>query len=82
MALAGIIHNRSLTIKDGVFEDSAATTIVGTDTETVEIIGDLIHDMWTEFAEFCVGMYLLSRELGWTCICPLLVVLCKRCIVI
>ncbi|KAL1899178.1 hypothetical protein Sste5346_003100 [Sporothrix stenoceras] len=75
MALAGIIHNRSLTIKDGIFEDSAAMTIVGSDTESAETVGEVIHDLWADLAEFCVGMYLLSRELGWVCICPLLVIL-------
>lgn len=77
MALAGIIHNRSLTIKDGIFEDSAAMTIVGSDTETAEGVGETIHNLWADLAEFCVGMYLLYRELGWVFICPLLVILCK-----
>lgn len=73
MALAGIIHNRSLTIKDGVFEDSAAMTIVGSDTESAESVGETVHNLWADLVEFCVGMYLLYRELGWVFICPLLV---------
>lgn len=77
MALVGLIHNRCLTIKDGVIDDSAAVTLMSNDTEDGAQFGDLLHEVWSQVLELCIGMYMLAEELGWVCIVPLLVVLCK-----
>ncbi len=77
MALVGIIHNRCLTIKDGVFDESAAMTLMSNDTENAAGCEDLFHELWSQVLELCIGMYMLAGELGWVCIFPLLVVLCK-----
>ena len=77
MALVGVIYNRCLTIKDGVCDESAAVTLMSNDTESVAYYGDLFHDLWSQVLELCIGMYMLAGELGWVCIFPLLVVLCK-----
>lgn len=76
MALVGIIHNRCLTIKDGALDDSAAVTLMSNDAGDAASCGDLLHELWSQGLELCIGMYMLARELGWVCIFPLLVVLC------
>ncbi|ETS83861.1 hypothetical protein PFICI_05737 [Pestalotiopsis fici W106-1] len=76
MGLVGVIYNRCLTIETGVLDDSAAVTLMSSDTEDAANAGELFHQLWSEVLELCIGMYMLARELGWVCISPLLVVLC------
>ncbi len=76
MALVGIIHNRCLTIKDGVFDEAVALTLMSDDTEDVASSGDLFHELWSQVLELSIGIYMLARELGWVCIFPLFVVFC------
>ncbi len=76
MAMVGLIHNRCLSIRDGVFDDSAAMTLMSNDAEQITYSADLVHGLWSQALELCIGMYLLATELGWTCIVPLLIVVC------
>lgn len=76
MTIIGLIHNRCLTIKDGVFDDSAAVTLMSTDVERIMMTADLLHELWAQTLELCIGMYLLATELGWVCIVPLIIVAC------
>lgn len=77
IALVGIIYNRCLTVREGVFDESAAMTLMSNDTENAANCGDIFHELWSQVLELCIGMYLLAIELGWVCIFPPLVVLCK-----
>jgi len=77
MAMVGIIHNRCLTIKDGVFDDSAAVSLMSNDAESVTFSANVVHDMWAQVLDLSIGMYLLALELGWVCILPLLIVACR-----
>ncbi|KAI9738029.1 MAG: hypothetical protein M1818_005457 [Claussenomyces sp. TS43310] len=74
MIIVGLIHNRCLTIKDGVFDNSAALTLMSNDVEQIMFSADLFHELWSQTFELCIGMYLLASELGWVCIVPLLIV--------
>jgi len=77
MAIVGIIHNRCLTIKDGIFDEAAAVTLMSNDTSEVVYAAHLTHEVWASCVELCIGMYMLADELGWVCISPLVVVLGK-----
>lgn len=77
MAVVGLIHNRCLTIRDGVFDDSAAVTLMSNDAEQIAHSADLFHELWARVLELCIGMYLLANELGWVSIVPLLIVACR-----
>ncbi|KAK0616876.1 ABC transporter [Immersiella caudata] len=75
MATIGLIHNRCLTIKDGIFDESAAVTLMSNDVPSMASAAELVHDVWTNCLELTIGMYLLADELGWACIAPVVVVL-------
>ena len=75
MAVIGVIHNRCLTIKDGIFDDSAAVTLMSNDASSMVWAAGLMHDVWSNCVELTIGMYLLAGELGWVCIAPVAVVL-------
>lgn len=74
MSIVGLIHNRCLTIKDGVFDDSAAVTLMSNDAEMIQYTADLVHELWAQVLELCLGLYLLATELGWVCVVPLIIV--------
>jgi ATP-binding cassette subfamily C (CFTR/MRP) protein 1 len=74
IAIVGLVHNRCLNIQDGVFDDAAAVTLISDDVEQTMFSSDLFHELWSQSLELCIGMYLLSKELGWVCIVPILVV--------
>ena len=76
MAMVGLIHNRCLTIEDGIFDESAAVTLMSNDAESVQYVGFIFHEIWADTLALTVGMYLLASELGWVSIVPLLVVAC------
>ncbi|KAK4449692.1 hypothetical protein QBC34DRAFT_350884 [Podospora aff. communis PSN243] len=75
MAIVGIIHNRSLTIKDGIFDEAAAVTLMSNDVGSLTWAAELLHDLWSNCLELGIGMYLLADELGWVCIAPVVIVL-------
>lgn len=77
MTIIGLIYNRCLTIKDGEFDQSAAVTLMSNDADQIMFTADLLHEIWSQTLELCIGMFLLARELGWTCVVPLLIVLRK-----
>ncbi|KAH8653767.1 ABC transporter [Xylariales sp. PMI_506] len=74
ISMVGLIHNRCLTIKDGVFDDSVAVTLMSNDAEGVQFSGFLFHEIWAQVIELTVGVYLLATELGWVCLVPVLIV--------
>ncbi|PQK09527.1 hypothetical protein BB8028_0001g15970 [Beauveria bassiana] len=81
MALVGVIYNDCLTVKDGTFDESAAVALMSNDAESAAGYWDLFHDLWSQFLEVCIGMYLLEKELGWVCLFPVVVVFCTSWIV-
>lgn len=74
MGIIGLIHNRCLTIKDGIFDESAAVTLMSNDADMIQYTASLVHELWAQSLELAIGLYLLATELGWVCLVPLLIV--------
>jgi ATP-binding cassette subfamily C (CFTR/MRP) protein 1 len=77
-ALVGLIHNRSLTLKDGVYDESMAITLMSTDVDYITMNGSIVHEIWAQVIEVTIGVWLLAKLLGWACIVPLVVV-ARKC---
>lgn len=77
-ALVGLIHSRSITIQDGVYDDALAVTLMSTDVENFTMIADKIHSFWSAFLEVIIGTYLLARQVGWMCLVPLIMAIGKK----
>lgn len=80
-ALVGLIHERSLTIKDGVYDDSLAVTLMSTDVDSVAVLAEKFNDFWSQVLEVFIGTYLLARRIGWICLVPLFLVVGKSVLV-
>lgn len=75
--LVGLIHNKALTIQDGVFDDSAAVTLMSSDVTSCNDLFQMTTVLWSATLEVIIGFYLLGRRIGWAAIVPALLVLSK-----
>ncbi|KAH8887207.1 ABC transporter [Thozetella sp. PMI_491] len=73
-AIVGLIYSRALRIQDGVYDDSAAVTLMTSDVDLIVSSLSYLHNVWARALELAVGVYLLSRKIGWVCIIPILIV--------
>jgi len=73
-ALVGLIYNHTLVAPDGLFDESAAITLMSTDIDRITISMQSIHEIWARFIEVSIGIWLLERELGAVCVAPILLV--------
>ncbi|MCJ1311899.1 hypothetical protein MMC25_005572 [Agyrium rufum] len=74
-ASVGLIYNRTLILQDGVYDESAAVTLMSTDIDRIATSIRSADDVWAGIIQVSLGMYLLARQLGWVCVMPVLVIL-------
>ncbi|KAG4437815.1 hypothetical protein IFR05_006702 [Cadophora sp. M221] len=78
-SLVGLIYHRSLEVESGKHEDGNAVTLLNTDVENIDSVGQMFHETWAQFLEVLVGTALLARQIGWLSPVPLFVIfLCSR----
>lgn len=76
-ALVGLIHQRSLNSSSSSYDDGSAVTLMSTDVDSLDSVAEIIHETWAQFLEVIVGTTLLARQIGWTCLVPLLIIFRK-----
>ncbi|KAH9210807.1 hypothetical protein DL95DRAFT_465471 [Leptodontidium sp. 2 PMI_412] len=69
--LVGLIYHRSLHVQGGKHNDGNALTLMNTDVDSLDSIGETFHKTWAQFVEVVVGIALLVRQIGWLCPVPL-----------
>lgn len=76
-ALVGLIHDHTMKLASVSYDNSAATTLMSTDADTLEGIAEMVHEIWAQIVEVLIGIWLLAGQVGW--IWPLLIFLiyCK-----
>lgn len=77
-ASVSLLYDRTLELQDGLYDESAAVTLMSTDIDRIALCVIHLNECWARIIEVVVGMYLLARQLGWVCIIPILVVLGNR----
>ncbi|KAI5920739.1 putative ABC transporter [Camillea tinctor] len=80
-ALVGLIHHKTMispvTSHDG--NDGKAVTLMSTDVDSLDGIGEMVHETWAQALEVTIGLVLLAREVGWLWPLPIvLIFLCSR----
>jgi hypothetical protein len=58
------------------YDNGAATTLMSTDADSLDGIGEMVHEVWAQIVEVLIGILLLSGQVGW--IWPLPLVLMYR----
>ncbi|KAB8214525.1 hypothetical protein BDV33DRAFT_209223 [Aspergillus novoparasiticus] len=74
-AMISLIHDRTLTLQDGLYTESAALTLMSTDVDGIIEHLENMNDVWAHTIEVAIGITLLGLQLGATCIVPLLLTL-------
>lgn len=59
------------------YDNGASITLVSTDVDTLDGIGEMVHETWAQALEVVVGVILLSREVGWIWPLPLFLIYCR-----
>jgi ATP-binding cassette subfamily C (CFTR/MRP) protein 1 len=75
--LVGLIHDRSLTLQDGHYDESAAITLMSSDTNNVSYSLDMAWEIPAILVELAVGITLLARQVGWAVVMPFFFVVGK-----
>ncbi|CAM1501751.1 Fc.00g037350.m01.CDS01 [Cosmosporella sp. VM-42] len=63
-ALASLVYKKTLDLETASIKDSAPVTLMSTDIEAIVEAGVHIHDLWANFIELPIGIYLLYRQVG------------------
>lgn len=73
-AMVVLIYNHTLGIQDGLYDESAAVTLMSTDVDNIANILVSLNECWAEVIEVTIGIYLLARQVGWVSIMPIIIV--------
>jgi ATP-binding cassette subfamily C (CFTR/MRP) protein 1 len=73
--LVGLIFNKSLLLRDGVYDETAAITLMSTDIDRIGSSMQNMHEVWARLAEVAIGIWLLSIQLGAVSAIPIVVVI-------
>lgn len=72
--LVGLIFNKSLILRDGVYDESATITLMSTDIDRIVNSMHNMHEVWARLIEVAIGVWLLSIQLGAVSVIPIIVV--------
>lgn len=74
-AMVSLIYGRALKLKSGVYDESAALTLMSKDLDRIASTVEGVFQIWAPVMEVGLGIWLLERQLGWVCVAPRAVVL-------
>ncbi|KAJ3575139.1 hypothetical protein NPX13_g4135 [Xylaria arbuscula] len=78
-ALISLIYNKTLELPGETYDTGEATTLMSTDTEGLEGIAEMVHEIWAQVLEVLIGIVLLAGQIGWIWPLPLfLIYLCSH----
>ena len=77
-ALCSLIYARCLKTQAGIYDESAAITLINTDITMLTTSLQSLCDLWARVIEIAVGIWLLERQVGWVCVAPLVFVIGGR----
>ncbi|KAI5860382.1 putative ABC transporter [Durotheca rogersii] len=77
-APVGLIHHKMMNSPNTTYDNGEATTLMSTDVDGLEGIGEMFHETLAQVLEVIIGVVLLAGEVGWIWPLPLfLVYLCS-----
>ena len=69
--LITLIYPKTLRLSNSNTSDSAAATLMMTDTNAIAQSWTNIHELWVSPIDVGVSIYLLERKLGFACVAPI-----------
>ncbi|KAI1427713.1 putative ABC transporter [Xylaria sp. FL1777] len=78
-ALIGLIHDKTMKSPSVAYDNGQAITLMNTDADSLDGLGEMVHETWAQAIEVLIGVILLAREVGWIWPLPLfLIYLCSH----
>ncbi|KAL2159582.1 hypothetical protein VTH06DRAFT_2151 [Thermothelomyces fergusii] len=78
-ALVGLIHHKTIGLPSATQGSSEAAALVSTDADGLDGVAEMFHETWAQILEVVIGVFLLSREVGWIWPLPMILIfLCSR----
>lgn len=74
-ASVGLIYDKALQTRDGVYDESAAVTLMSTDVDQITECLTELNECWARAIEVALGVSMLAKQLGWICVMPLALVI-------
>lgn len=74
-ASVSLIYDKALQTRDGVYDESAAVTLMSTDVDQITECLTELNECWARAIEVTLGVSLLAKQLGWVCVMPLVLVI-------
>ncbi|KAJ5953836.1 hypothetical protein N7501_008115 [Penicillium viridicatum] len=78
-ALIGLIHHKSLNLTHDRSQGSSALTLITSDIDSVETVGETFHETWARLVEVVTGTALLASHIQWFAFLPLAIIFGKLC---
>lgn len=77
--LVALIHNKTMNSYAETTSEGRVLTLASTDVDCLDGIGEMFHETWGQVLDVVIGIFLLSREVGWLSPVPLVIIaLCSR----
>lgn len=73
--LVGLVFNKTLVLRDGVYDESAAITHMSTDVDRIASSMQSMHETWARLIEVSIGIWLLSIQIGAVSVIPIILVI-------
>ncbi|CAG8088723.1 unnamed protein product [Penicillium nalgiovense] len=73
--MISLIHDRTMTLQDDLFAEGAALTLMSTDIDGIIEHLENFNDVWARTIEVAIGTWLHERQVGATCMVPLILTL-------
>ena len=75
--MVSLIYDKTLTLREGGVDDSAAVSLMSNDVDEIAFALEELNEVWSRTIEIAIGIPLLTLQLGWVSVVPLVVVACK-----
>lgn len=72
--MVSLIYIKTLEQPAGLYDESAALTLMSTDVDRLTSSLDSLNEVWARIIEMSIGIWLLERQLGWVCVAPIVIV--------
>lgn len=73
-ALIGLIHHQSLHLPNENSQGSTALALISSDIDSIESVGQILHETWARLAEVAIGVVLLAAQIQWFAFLPLVII--------
>ncbi|KAJ5736201.1 ATP-binding cassette transporter [Penicillium malachiteum] len=72
--MISLVHNHSLKVPAMSSDSSEALALVGSDIESIESTGEILHETWAQLFEVIIGTFMLAARVGWLAFLPLIII--------